>query len=113
MTPDGPRGPRMRAGDGAVTVARLSGAPIIPATYGISRRRVLGTWDRFIFALPFGRGGLLWGDPIHVDRGADADALEAARRQVEDGLNAITAEADRLCGCTPVEPASVAGEAAS
>ena len=105
ITPDGPRGPRMRAGDGAVIVARLSGAPIIPATYGISRRRVLGTWDRFIFALPFGRGVLMWGDPIHVDRGADADALETARRQVEDRLNAITAEADRLCGCTPVEPA--------
>ncbi len=113
ITPDGPRGPRLRAGDGAVIVARLSGAPIIPATYGISRRRVLGTWDRFIFALPFGRGVLMWGDPIHVDRGADADALETARRQVEDGLNAITAEADRLCGCTPVEPAPVAGEAAS
>ncbi len=112
MTPDGPRGPRMRAGDGAITVARLSGAPIIPATYGISRRRVLGTWDRFVLALPFGRGVLVWGDPIHVDRGADADALETARRQVEDGLNAITAEADRLCGCTPVEPAPVAGEPA-
>ncbi len=113
ITPDGPRGPRMRASDGVITVARLSGAPIIPATYGISRRRVLGTWDRFIFALPFGRSVLMWGDPIHVDRGADADALETARRQVEDGLNAITAEADRLCGCTPVEPAPVAGEAAS
>ncbi len=113
ITPDGPRGPRMRAGDGAVIVARLSGAPIIPAAYGVSRRRVLGTWDRFVFAWPFGRGVLVWGDPIHVPRGADVDALEAARRQVEDRLNADTAEADRLCGCAPVEPAPVAGEAAS
>jgi hypothetical protein len=30
---------------------------------------------------------------------------ETARRQVEDGLNAVTAEADRLTGRTPVDPA--------
>ena len=113
ITPDGPRGPRMRAGDGVITVARLSGAPIVPVAYGISRRRVLGTWDRFVVAWPFGRGVLVWGDPIHVPRDADADARETARRQVEDRLNAVTAEADRLCGCTPVEPAPVAGETAS
>ena len=113
ITPDGPRGPRMRAGDGVITVARLSGAPIIPVAYGISRRRVLGTWDRFVVAWPFGRGVLVWGDPIHVARDADADARETARRQVEDRLNAVTAAADRLGGCTPVEPAPVAGETAS
>ena len=113
ITPDGPRGPRMRAGDGVITVARPSGAPIVPVAYGINRRRVLGTWDRFGLALPFGRGVLVWGDPIHVPRDADADARETARRQVEDRLNAVTAAADRLCGCTPVEPAPVAGETAS
>ena len=111
ITPDGPRGPRMRASDGIVTVARMSGAPIIPATFAVSRRRVLGTWDGFVVALPFGRGVIAWGEPITVARDADAKALEADRRQVEDGLNAITAEADRLSGHDPVEPASVAREA--
>ena len=113
VTPDGPRGPRMRATDGVVALARLSGAPIIPVTYGTDRRRVLSTWDRFIVALPFGRGVLVWGEPIHVPADAGADDLEAVRRQVEATLNEITADADRWCGCQPIEPAATAEGAAS
>ncbi len=108
ITPDGPRGPRMRATDGVVNLARLAGVPIIPATFGATRGRVLGSWDRFLVAWPFGRGVIVWGDPITVARDADADALDAARARVEDSLNAITAEADRLTGRVPVEPAEVA-----
>ena len=105
ITPDGPRGPRMRASDGIVNVARMSGAPILPATFGVSRGRVLGSWDRFLVAWPFGRGVIVWGQPIEVGRDADADALEDARARVEAGLNAVTREADRLSGRPPVEPA--------
>jgi hypothetical protein len=107
ITPDGPRGPRMRASDGAVALARLSGVPIIPATFGAARGRVLQSWDRFLVAWPFGRGVIVWGDPIDVARDADAAALGAARLRVENALNAITAEADRLTGRVPVEPAPV------
>ena len=103
----------MRATDGVVALARLSGAPIIPVTYGTDRRRVLSTWDRFIVALPFGRGVLVWGEPIHVPADAGADDLEAVRRQVEATLNEITADADRWCGCQPIEPAATAEGAAS
>ncbi|MBD3666551.1 MAG: lysophospholipid acyltransferase family protein, partial [Kangiella sp.] len=108
ITPDGPRGPRMRATDGIVNLARLAGVPIIPATFGATRGRVLGSWDRFLVAWPFGRGVIVWGDPITVARDADADALAAARAEVEESLNAITAEADRLTGRVPVEPAEAA-----
>jgi lysophospholipid acyltransferase (LPLAT)-like uncharacterized protein len=107
ITPDGPRGPRMRASDGIVSVARLAGVPVIPAAYGTTSGRFLATWDRFLVAWPFGRGVILWGDPIEVDRNAGPAAVEAARRRIEDGLNAVTADADRLCGRTPVEPAPV------
>ena len=47
ITPDGPRGPAMRASTGIVNIARLARAPIVPITYATSRRRVLATWDRF------------------------------------------------------------------
>ncbi len=98
ITPDGPHGPGFRVSEGIIGIARLSGAPIVPVTYAISRRKVLNTWDRLVIALPFARGVFVWGEPIHVPRDADAAALEAARQQVEDSLNAITAEADRLVG---------------
>jgi len=107
ITPDGPSGPRMHASDGVVQFARLSGAAILPATYSFSRRKLLSTWDRFMIPWPFGRGVIIWGSPITVPRDADADGVEAARKRVEEGLNAITDEADRFCGGTPVLPAEL------
>lgn len=105
VTPDGPRGPRMRASEGVIGAARLSGAPIIPATYSINRGRNLSSWDRFLVPWPFGRGVIVWGQPIHVARDADAEALEAARLEVETALNAITIEADALTNRPTVSPA--------
>ncbi len=110
ITPDGPRGPRMRASDGIVSVARLAGVPIVPATFAVDRRHVLGSWDRFVVAWPFARGVLAWGEPIHVTRDAD---VEAARARVEEALNVLTAEADALVGAAPVEPAPPGGEGAA
>ncbi len=105
VTPDGPRGPRMRAAAGIAMTARLAGVPIMPVTYASSRAKLLRSWDRLMVALPFGRGVFIWGEPIRVPPDADAGQLEAARRLVEERLNAITAEADRRCGRAPVEPA--------
>jgi lysophospholipid acyltransferase (LPLAT)-like uncharacterized protein len=105
ITPDGPRGPRMRASAGIVTVARLSGCPVIPATFAASRCRVLGSWDRFALALPFARGVFVWGEPIEVPRGADAAEQEACRLRIEDGLNTITAKAEALVGGQAPDPA--------
>ncbi|MEQ8195113.1 MAG: lysophospholipid acyltransferase family protein [Rhodospirillales bacterium] len=113
ITPDGPRGPRMRATEGIVTIARLAGAPVIPVSFGAARRRVLNTWDRFVLALPFSRGVIVWGDPVSVPRDADEYGLEEARRRIEDAINAVTDEADILCGCAPVEPAALNERAAS
>ena len=107
ITPEGPHGPRMRAGIGAVTLARLTGAPLLPVAFGCSPRKVLGTWDRLALALPFGRGVFVWGAPINVARDADDAEIECARVRLEQGLNAVTEEADRLTGQIPVDPAPV------
>ena len=85
LTPDGPRGPRMRAQSGAVTLARLSGVPIVPVSFSARRRRVLATWDRFLLVLPFTRGVFAWGSPVRVPRDAAADILEACRAAVGIG----------------------------
>ncbi|ARJ64884.1 hypothetical protein WV31_03935 [Magnetospirillum sp. ME-1] len=109
ITPDGPKGPRMRASDGIVAVAKLSGVPILPATFATSRRKLLRSWDRFALALPFSRGVFVWGAPILVPKDADETAMESARRAVEDSLNAITRDADARMGQDTPEPASVEG----
>ena len=102
ITPDGPKGPRMRASDGIVAVARMSGCPVIPATYAAAGAKRLRSWDRFLIPLPFSRGVILWGEPISIGRDADE---AAARQLIEDAMNAQAAEADRLMGADPVMPA--------
>src|SRR5439155_10080531 len=104
ITPDGPRGPAMRATSGIVNVARLAGAPIVPVVFATSRRRVLNSWDRFHLPKPFGRGVFLWGEPIEIDRELDDEGLEHARLSVESGMNEMAAEADRRVGHSPMVP---------
>ena len=106
ITPDGPRGPRMRAKGGAIKVAQLSGIPILPVSGAVGRRRILGSWDSFCLALPFSRGIIQWGEPIEVPRHADDAELERLRRLLEDHLNRLTAEADRRFGQPAIAPAA-------
>jgi lysophospholipid acyltransferase (LPLAT)-like uncharacterized protein len=101
VTPDGPRGPRMRVKAGAVVAARAAKAPIVPIAFGVQRRRVLNTWDRFVVALPFGSGVFMVGAPIDVTQGA----IEDARLAVERAMLDLTAAADRLTGHDPIAPA--------
>jgi len=106
ITPDGPRGPRMRASDGVVHVARLSGVPVIPCGFSAKHRKVLGSWDRFTVAFPFSRGIFVWGEPVRVPADATPELLEEARLAIEEGLTAVTQAADRMMGHVPVEPAA-------
>jgi len=113
MTPDGPRGPRMRAGVGPIQVAKLSGAPLLPLAWSTNARIVMSSWDSFILPLPFGRGALVWGELVHVPRDADAEQMEAARLALEAELNRVSAEADRLAGVPVIEPAPPRGAKAA
>lgn len=105
ITPDGPRGPRMRAGEGAIALAKASGAALLPVAYSTASRRIAPSWDRFIVPRPFTRGVYLIGAPISIERNADAGAVEAARERLESELTQLTDEADRLCGQPAIPPA--------
>ncbi len=105
ISPDGPRGPRMRASEGIVSAARLAGVPVVPMAVGTSRRSLLNSWDRFLLPLPFSRGVFVWGEPIVIPRDADRDACAAAQLHIEAAITAVTDTADRLTGHAPVEPA--------
>lgn len=104
LTPDGPRGPRMRAKMSPIQLAKMSGAPIIALAWSSNRRKTFQSWDRFLLPLPFGRGARVWSEPIRVAKDADEAAMEDARAQLEAELNRISAEADRLAGAPVIEP---------
>lgn len=98
ITADVPPGPARRVGLGIVTLARLSGRPIVPTAAATSRFIALNTWSRMTINLPFSKLVYVAGDPIHVAPDADDDALEAARADVERSLNEVTARAYELAG---------------
>ena len=111
ITPDGPKGPRMRANDGVIALAKLSGAPILPLTFSTSLRYVLESWDRFVLPFPFGRGVFLWGEPIYVSKNADDMEMSEKRVELENALLALTQRADWLINRPDVEPAPLTSEA--
>lgn len=105
ITPDGPRGPRMRVKPGAAAVAAVAGAPLLPITCAFGRATLLGTWDRFMIPWPFGRGVFIFGELIDPGAPGDRAAQAAACERLEASLNALTEQADRLVGRTLVAPA--------
>ncbi len=104
ITPDGPKGPRMRVKPGAVKAAQLSGVPIVPVSASARPARVLGSWDRFLLLLPFGRARVIWGEPLEVPRRAGEAELLALAEELEARLIALTERADRALGRRPVAP---------
>jgi len=99
MIADIPHGTPRDAGLGIVTLARISGRPILPAALATSRRKIVEkSWDKTAINLPFGRAAIVFGEPIHVPADADDAAMEDVRRTVTAGLNRVTANAYGLVG---------------
>lgn len=93
VTPDGPRGPNQQVSGSIISMAKAAGVPIVPLTYATSRRKILGTWDRFHLALPFGKGVFCWGNPLifsHQQENQDWDKI------LEDQMNKLQEKAERF-----------------
>lgn len=104
IVPDGPRGPRHVAQSGAVVLAKMTGAPIVPLAVGASPRRVLRSWDAFVVPHPFARVVVVFGQPLTVPRDAGREIVETKRRELEAVLLGITAAADRAARGADVPP---------
>jgi hypothetical protein len=79
-----------RAGLGIVSLAKVSGRPIVPIAYASSRRIDVTSWDRATVNLPFSRAVCAVGEIVEVPPDADDDLLEAKRLEVENALNEAT-----------------------
>jgi 3-deoxy-D-manno-octulosonic-acid transferase len=98
MTTDIPPGPARVAGMGIVTLARMSGRPIVPLAMATARFITLPTWSRFTINLPFTKLAMVAGSPIYVPRDADESAMEGFRLLVEAAMNEATGRAYKLAG---------------
>ncbi|MDA8243276.1 MAG: lysophospholipid acyltransferase family protein [Elusimicrobia bacterium] len=93
VTPDGPKGPIFKAHPGSVFIAQKAGIPIIPAACALSNKKILRSWDKYQFPLPFGRIEAVYGEPLFV---AEGDDVQAKALELENRLNALTEEAEKL-----------------
>jgi lysophospholipid acyltransferase (LPLAT)-like uncharacterized protein len=94
MTPDGPRGPAEVAKIGAIRLAAMTGAPILPAGYAAMGAARLNTWDRFVLTFPFSHMVFAARPPIHVEAEAGPDALELARQRLEHEIKGAVSDAE-------------------
>jgi lysophospholipid acyltransferase (LPLAT)-like uncharacterized protein len=109
IVPDGPRGPRCQVQIGVIELAKLTGKPILPVSFGASRKKVFNTWDHFVFPYPFSKGVFIWGEPIYVDSDGDRAHLEERRVLLEKRLNDLTERADHYFDPSP-HPSPPRGE---
>ncbi|GJD96025.1 lysophospholipid acyltransferase family protein [Methylobacterium iners] len=87
-----------RCDAGILTLARFSGRPIVPVAVVTSRHIRFNSWDRACLGLPFGRGAMVFGEPILVPREVGDEAFEALRLRVQAELNRVHDQAYALVG---------------
>jgi lysophospholipid acyltransferase (LPLAT)-like uncharacterized protein len=90
VTPDGPRGPCYVVQDGVLTLAQVTGLPIVPGSYRLSWKIRIKSWDRFQIPLPFARCEVFFNDPIEVPRDATQKDREALRERLRSALMVST-----------------------
>jgi lysophospholipid acyltransferase (LPLAT)-like uncharacterized protein len=89
VTPDGPRGPRQKMKAGALLVAQLTGAPVIPVATGADRAWWIEGWDRFQIPKPWSQVTVAYGEPVSVPRRATADEIDRLTAEVEGRLDEL------------------------
>jgi lysophospholipid acyltransferase (LPLAT)-like uncharacterized protein len=94
VVPDGPRGPRHQAKPGVLQLARATGAPIFPVSYGAAWKTTVRSWDRLLIPFPLSRVVYVIGQPIRVPTDASPELMEEKRKELEAVLLTITAQAD-------------------
>jgi lysophospholipid acyltransferase (LPLAT)-like uncharacterized protein len=90
ITPDGPRGPRYEIQDGIISLAQMTGLPIVPVALNLNWKIQLKSWDRFQIPLPFARCEVVVGKILRVPRDISDAERESLRQQLESAMRAIS-----------------------
>lgn len=97
VTPDGPRGPALKAQPGIIYLAQKTRSPILPLGCMPRDRWILPSWDRFVIPKPRTRVGVVYGEPIFVPD--STEETEFYRLKVEEALNRTMERAEQIaCG---------------
>ena len=97
ITPDGPRGPKMKINSAIIKIASLTGYKILPLSCSVRNKFFLNSWDKFLVALPFGKGCFVWGKPIKIKKNISTNEDLKLSKKLENNLLKLTKKADRYC----------------
>ena len=89
ITPDGPRGPVYEFSPGALKLAQMTGAPLIPYCIHYHSYWELRSWDRFRIPKPFSQVSIIFGPVEQLVRPPDANGsnwFSAEKVRVEAAL---------------------------
>lgn len=83
---DGPQGPIGKVKPGAIKMAHLSGAFIVPFYVVADNAWYFNSWDKFMLPKPFSRVGIYYDEPIKFTPGESSEEFEKQRQQLEDTM---------------------------
>ena len=108
ISPDGPRGPRMRLKKSPIFFAQKSQKPIYCASFSTNKALIFEkAWDKTMIILPFGKGVLNISGPIYIPKDISEEELEQYRKRIEDIAVKQLMDCDKKVGRTPCLPANV------
>ena len=106
ISPDGPRGPRMRLKKSPIYFAQKSGKPIYCVCFSSNKALIFEkAWDKTMIVLPFAKGALFISEPIYVPAELTDEEFEQYRKKVEDIAIKQSMDCDKAVGRTPCLPA--------
>lgn len=80
---DGPRGPAGIVKAGVISLARATGARVVPLYASADRAWYFHSWDRFMLPKPFAHVCLRFGDMLDVSAGEGEEAFEFQRLRLQ------------------------------
>ena len=107
ISPDGPRGPRMRMKKSPVYFASKSGKPVVCVCFSSTPAAVVKTsWDNMLIPLPFTKGAFEISNPLYIPKNLDDSSIETYRQKLEEIANNQLSKCDALIGRKPTLPAA-------
>jgi len=97
ITPDGPRGPNQKINGEIISMAKISGATIMPASYSCSRFMQVNSWDKFKIPLPFSKLVFYCGDLITIEKELSKVEEGFLRLKLEQEMNLVQEKSLEFC----------------
>ena len=112
ITPDGPRGPSRELKLGVLTVARITGLPLVPVGVGVTSAWRIRSWDGLLVPKPFSTVRVAYGPPTFVPRNADQAKIDEVAASLQRRLGDLSGQVGDTGPLGEVESTAPLGEAA-